>query len=162
MGRNGEPATLAVFDKRTSPDRTDGAMQRNDIPVQAVQSPATYIEAKSEIVGKLDPVVTGPVAHRHHRLPQSALKFVRRDWRWIDPRASHDAAAVVGSAVAGLVHAAAAGTHQGDSLLVWMFSACAAAQLGWGWAVWDWKAGFKYWDGDRPVVGMHEALFGGK
>ncbi|HEX2383688.1 MAG TPA: hypothetical protein VHI95_13680 [Acidimicrobiales bacterium] len=44
-------------------------------------------------------------------------------------------AAAVGSAVAGLVHAAAAGTHQGDSLLVWMFSACAAAQLGWGWAV---------------------------
>jgi len=43
--------------------------------------------------------------------------------------------AAVGSAVAGLVHAAAAGTHQGDSLLVWMFSACAAAQLGWGWAV---------------------------
>ena len=39
-------------------------------------------------------------------------------------------AAAVGSAVAGLVHAAAAGTHQGDSLLVWMFSAC-AAQLGW-------------------------------
>jgi hypothetical protein len=44
-------------------------------------------------------------------------------------------AAAAGSAVAGLVHAAAAGTHQGDSLLVWMFSACAAAQLGWGWAV---------------------------
>ena len=44
-------------------------------------------------------------------------------------------AAAVGSAVAGLVHAAAAGTHQGDSLLVWMFAACAAAQLGWGWAV---------------------------
>ncbi len=44
-------------------------------------------------------------------------------------------AAAVGSAVAGLVHTAAAGTHQGDSLLVWMFSACAAAQLGWGWAV---------------------------
>jgi hypothetical protein len=42
--------------------------------------------------------------------------------------------AAVGSAAAGLVHAAAAGNHQGDSLLVWMFSACAAAQLGWGWA----------------------------
>jgi hypothetical protein len=44
-------------------------------------------------------------------------------------------AAAVGSAAAGLVHAAAAGGHQGDSLLMWMFSACAAAQLGWGWAV---------------------------
>ncbi len=37
-----------------------------------------------------------------------------------------------------------------------------AEGLGWGWAIWDWKAGFKYWDGDKAVVGMHEALFGGK
>jgi endoglucanase len=33
-----------------------------------------------------------------------------------------------------------------------------AERLGWGWAIWDWKAGFKYWDGDKPVAGMHEAL----
>jgi hypothetical protein len=44
-------------------------------------------------------------------------------------------AAAVGSAVAGLIHATAAGNHQGDTFLVWMFAACAAAQLGWGWAV---------------------------
>jgi endoglucanase len=31
-----------------------------------------------------------------------------------------------------------------------------------GWAIWDWNAGFRYWD-DRlqePLPGMHEALFG--
>ncbi|MFM9966593.1 MAG: glycoside hydrolase family 5 protein [Planctomycetaceae bacterium] len=30
-----------------------------------------------------------------------------------------------------------------------------------GWAVWDWKAGFKYWDdkAGRPAPGMREALF---
>jgi endoglucanase len=35
---------------------------------------------------------------------------------------------------------------------------------GFGWAVWDWKAGFKYWDdqADRPAPGMREALFPGK
>ena len=33
-----------------------------------------------------------------------------------------------------------------------------------GWAIWDWKAGFRYWDDRKgePVPGMHEALFGGK
>lgn len=38
-----------------------------------------------------------------------------------------------------------------------------AEGLGLGWAVWDWKAGFRYWDSDRnrPVEGMREALFGG-
>ena len=35
-----------------------------------------------------------------------------------------------------------------------------AERLGWGWAVWDWKAGFKYWDKDQAVPGMHDALFG--
>ncbi len=32
---------------------------------------------------------------------------------------------------------------------------------GLGWALWDWKAGFRYWDGkaNRPAPGMREALF---
>lgn len=34
-----------------------------------------------------------------------------------------------------------------------------AERLGFGWAIWDWKAGFKYWDGTKPVAGMREALF---
>jgi len=31
-----------------------------------------------------------------------------------------------------------------------------------GWCIWDWSAGFKYWDKARqqPMPGMHEALFG--
>lgn len=31
-----------------------------------------------------------------------------------------------------------------------------------GWAIWDWSAGFRYWDkkNGRPMPGMHEALFG--
>lgn len=31
-----------------------------------------------------------------------------------------------------------------------------------GWAIWDWSAGFRYWDKkkNQPVPGMHEALFG--
>lgn len=31
-----------------------------------------------------------------------------------------------------------------------------------GWAIWDWRAGFRYWnpEADRPEPGMHEALFG--
>src|SRR5690606_13905202 len=28
-----------------------------------------------------------------------------------------------------------------------------AERLGFGWAIWDWKAGFKYWQGDEPVPG---------
>jgi len=30
-----------------------------------------------------------------------------------------------------------------------------------GWAIWDWSAGFRYWDkqNNRPMPGMHEALF---
>jgi endoglucanase len=30
-----------------------------------------------------------------------------------------------------------------------------------GWALWDWKAGFRYWDprANRPEPGLHEALF---
>jgi len=30
-----------------------------------------------------------------------------------------------------------------------------------GWAIWDWKSGFNYWDtkNHRPLPGMHEALF---
>ncbi|MBA4031997.1 MAG: hypothetical protein C0478_14055 [Planctomyces sp.] len=35
-------------------------------------------------------------------------------------------------------------------------------QANFGWALWDWKAGFHYWDKtkDMPAPGMHEALFG--
>lgn len=35
-------------------------------------------------------------------------------------------------------------------------------EAGMGWAIWDWKAGFRYWDDRRraPVEGMREALFG--
>jgi endoglucanase len=38
--------------------------------------------------------------------------------------------------------------------------AAEAAQI--GWALWDWKAGFRYWNQEagRPEPGMHEALFG--
>jgi endoglucanase len=35
-----------------------------------------------------------------------------------------------------------------------------AERLGFGWAIWDWKAGFRYWDGNKPVEGMRTALFG--
>ncbi|APW61403.1 glycoside hydrolase family 5 protein [Paludisphaera borealis] len=33
-----------------------------------------------------------------------------------------------------------------------------------GWALWDWRAGFNYWNPktNRPEPGMHEALFGGR
>ncbi|MDD5140780.1 MAG: glycoside hydrolase family 5 protein [Verrucomicrobiales bacterium] len=32
-----------------------------------------------------------------------------------------------------------------------------------GWCIWDWSAGFRYWDksNQRPLPGMHAALFGG-
>jgi len=38
--------------------------------------------------------------------------------------------------------------------------AAEAAQI--GWALWDWKANFRYWNQEsgRPETGMHEALFG--
>ncbi len=38
----------------------------------------------------------------------------------------------------------------------------AAEKAGIGWALWDWKAGFRYWDekAGRPEPGMREALFG--
>ena len=38
----------------------------------------------------------------------------------------------------------------------------AAEKAGIGWAIWDWKAGFRYWDekAGRPEPGMREALFG--
>ncbi len=38
----------------------------------------------------------------------------------------------------------------------------AAEKAGIGWALWDWKAGFRYWDekAGRPVPGMRKALFG--
>jgi hypothetical protein len=39
--------------------------------------------------------------------------------------------AAVASVGAGLVHAAAAGTHSDDTQLAWMFAICAAAQIGW-------------------------------
>jgi endoglucanase len=31
-----------------------------------------------------------------------------------------------------------------------------------GWAIWDWSAGFRYWDkkNNQPMPGMREALFG--
>jgi endoglucanase len=37
----------------------------------------------------------------------------------------------------------------------------AADALGLGWAMWDWKAGFRYWDDStgRPAQGMSEAMF---
>ena len=34
-----------------------------------------------------------------------------------------------------------------------------AEELGFGWAIWDWKAGFKYWAGEKAVEGMREGLF---
>jgi endoglucanase len=38
----------------------------------------------------------------------------------------------------------------------------AAERAGIGWAIWDWKAGFRYWDdkAGRPEPGMREALLG--
>ncbi|MGP0063718.1 MAG: glycoside hydrolase family 5 protein [Isosphaeraceae bacterium] len=38
----------------------------------------------------------------------------------------------------------------------------AAERAGIGWAIWDWKAGFRYWDekAERPEPRMHQALFG--
>jgi len=38
----------------------------------------------------------------------------------------------------------------------------AAEQNKIGWCIWDWSAGFRYWDKDnnRAMPGMHEALFG--
>jgi hypothetical protein len=45
------------------------------------------------------------------------------------------AAAAISSAVAGLIHVAAARNHDGDTVLLWMFVVCAAAQLAWGVAV---------------------------
>jgi endoglucanase len=38
--------------------------------------------------------------------------------------------------------------------------ACEADQI--GWAIWDWSAGFRYWDkqNNRPMPGMRAALFG--
>ena len=35
-----------------------------------------------------------------------------------------------------------------------------AEELGFGWCIWDWKAGFRYWQGGQPVEGMPGALFG--
>ncbi len=46
--------------------------------------------------------------------------------------------AAVASVGAGLVHAAAAGTHNDDVTLAWMFALCAAAQIGWAAAVVAW------------------------
>src|SRR5512144_1976262 len=44
---------------------------------------------------------------------------------------THLGIAAVASAGAGLVHAAAAGTHNGDRTLALLFAACAVAQIGW-------------------------------
>lgn len=35
-----------------------------------------------------------------------------------------------------------------------------AEEHGFGWAIWDWKAGFKYWKADAPAPDMRDALFG--
>lgn len=37
-----------------------------------------------------------------------------------------------------------------------------AEKAGFGWAIWDWKAGFHYWNEKtgKPEPGMHDALFG--
>ena len=43
--------------------------------------------------------------------------------------------AATASAGAGLIHAAATGSHANTETLVWLFAACAAAQLGWAAAV---------------------------
>lgn len=37
-----------------------------------------------------------------------------------------------------------------------------AEGLGLGWCIWDWKAGFRYWDEGKPVPGMRRALFGAR
>jgi hypothetical protein len=46
--------------------------------------------------------------------------------------------AVTGSALAGLIHAAAAKEHNGDRTLFWMFVLCAIAQLAWAATVAKW------------------------
>lgn len=46
--------------------------------------------------------------------------------------------AAVASAGAGLVHAAAAGSHADDARLAWLFAVCAAAQIGWAALVVTW------------------------
>ena len=35
-------------------------------------------------------------------------------------------------------------------------------ERGLGWALWDWSAGFRYWDkpAKQPMAGMRQALFG--
>jgi endoglucanase len=40
----------------------------------------------------------------------------------------------------------------------------ALEEAGLGWALWDWKAGFRYWDpkANRPEPGLREALFPGR
>jgi endoglucanase len=40
----------------------------------------------------------------------------------------------------------------------------ALEDAGIGWAIWDWKAGFRYWNEkeNRPEPGMHQALFGAR
>jgi hypothetical protein len=43
--------------------------------------------------------------------------------------------AAIASFVAGVVHVVAAGDHDGDAALVWLFALCAGAQLGWGWSM---------------------------
>jgi hypothetical protein len=47
------------------------------------------------------------------------------------PLSTYLATAAAASAGAGLVHAAAAGSHSGDPTLAWLFALCAVAQLGW-------------------------------
>jgi hypothetical protein len=61
--------------------------------------------------------------------------------------------AAIGSTGAGLVHAAAAGTHGDDAQLAWMFAACAAAQIGWAALAVAWPR--------RSVLALGIALNGG-
>jgi hypothetical protein len=46
--------------------------------------------------------------------------------------------AAAASAGAGMVHAAAAGSHSGDADVAWLFAVCAVAQLGWAILVVTW------------------------
>src|SRR5438093_1793065 len=51
------------------------------------------------------------------------------------PLSTSLAVAAAASAGAGLVHAAAAGSHRDDATLAWLLAICAVAQLGWAVAV---------------------------
>jgi endoglucanase len=52
------------------------------------------------------------------------------------------------------------GADQGSRARYYRDMRQTAERLGFGWAIWDWKAGFKYWNGKEALPGMREALFG--